>query len=159
MHQLLRVSPILVLVALAGCSTGPSSDVNLGPTLNQPNAALAQPALTPATSTPTVQVATAATALSDVTAFIDPTAIVKLSPKDKAEASSAQFNALTFGRPGAPRAWAGDSGATGNVLVGPYVRVNNIDCRDFTHTVTIAGMPYAKKGTACREADGTWTVS
>ena len=159
MHQLLRVSPLLVLVALAGCSTG-GSDVNLGPTLNQPNPALAQPALTPATSTPTVQVATASTAaMSDVTAYIDPTALGKLSAKDKAEASSAQFNALTFGRPGAPRAWAGDSGATGNVLVGPYVRVNNIDCRDFTHTVTIAGMPYAKKGTACREADGTWTVS
>ena len=105
-------------------------------------------------------VATASTAgLSDVTAFVDPTAIAKLSAKDKAEASSAQFNALTFGRPGAPRAWAGDSGATGNVLVGPYVRVNNIDCRDFTHTVTIAACPTRKKGTACREADGTWTVS
>jgi surface antigen len=159
MHQLLRVSPVLALIVLAGCSTG-GTDVNLGPTLNQPNAALAQPALTPPTSTPPVLVATASTAaMTDVAAYIDPTALGKLSAKDKAEASSAQFNALTFGRPGAPRAWAGDSGATGNVLVGPYVRVNNIDCRDFTHTVTIAGLPYAKKGTACREADGSWTVS
>ena len=34
------------LVALAGCSTGGRPTSTLGPTLNQPNAALAQPALT-----------------------------------------------------------------------------------------------------------------
>ena len=51
------------------------------------------------------------------------------------------------------------NGQTGAVTVGPYVRVNLIDCRDFTHTVTIAGQNFAKKGTACREADGSWTVS
>ena len=27
------------------------------------------------------------------------------------------------------------------------------------NTVTIAGQAYVKKGTACREADGSWTVS
>jgi surface antigen len=43
--------------------------------------------------------------------------------------------------------------------VGPYVRVNLIDCRDFTHTVTVGGQNYARKGTACREADGSWSVS
>ena len=47
----------------------------------------------------------------------------------------------------------------GAVTVGPYVRVNLIDCRDFTHTVTIGGQNFVKKGTACREADGSWTVS
>jgi len=45
------------------------------------------------------------------------------------------------------------------VVVGPYVRVNNIDCRDFTHTVTLAGGSFVKKGTACRDAAGTWTVA
>ena len=48
---------------------------------------------------------------------------------------------------------------TGAVTVGPYVRVNLIDCRDFTHTVTVSGQNYVKKGTACREADGTWNVA
>ena len=48
---------------------------------------------------------------------------------------------------------------SGAVTVGPYVRVNLIDCRDFTHTVTVGGQNYAKKGTACRETDGSWTVS
>ena len=159
MQQIFRVSPVLAMLVLAGCSMGPSSDVNLGPTLNQPNPALAQPMLTPASVPATTQVATAETAMSDVTTFLDAGVVGKLSAKEKAEAASAQFNALTFGRPGAPRAWAGDKGATGQVTVGPYVRVNNIDCRDFTHTVTVGGMPFAKQGTACREADGTWTVS
>ena len=57
------------------------------------------------------------------------------------------------------RNWTGDKGQSGSVAVGPYVRVNLIDCRDFTNTVTINGQSYVKKGTACREADGHWTVS
>ncbi len=165
MQNLLRLTPAflaqaLALVLVAGCSMGPSNDVAAGPTLNQPNPALAQqPAITPASLPTTTVAATAEVAMTDVTAFLEASVIGKLSIKEKSEASSAQFNALTFGRPGAPRSWAGDKGATGQVTVGPYVRVNNIDCRDFTHTVTIAGAPYAKKGTACREADGTWNVA
>ena len=41
----------------------------------------------------------------------------------------------------------------------PYVTVNNINCRDFTHTVTIGGTAVARKGTACREIGGTWSVA
>jgi surface antigen len=100
-----------------------------------------------------------ATAMTDVSAFVDPGAIAVMSAKSKSEASAAQFNALQFGRVGAPRNWVGDNGQSGSVLVGPYVRVNLIDCRDFTHTVTVSGQNYVKKGTACREADGRWTVS
>lgn len=159
MQQTVRTLPFLAVLFLAGCSMGPSSrDVALGPTIAPPNPALAQPAITPA-SVSAAPVQTASVGMSDVTAFIDGSVVSRLSGKDKSEASSAQFNALTFGRPGAPRSWAGDKGTSGSVTVGPYVRVNNIDCRDFTHTVTIDGAPFAKKGTACREADGTWTVS
>jgi surface antigen len=148
MQQIVRVAlPVFAMLLLAGCSMGPSSsDIALGPTLPQPNSQLAtQPTITPT--------------MNDVTAFLDASVIGKLSAKDKSEAASAQFNALTFGRPGAPRAWTGDKGVTGNVTVGPYVTVNNINCRDFTHTVSIAGTPVAKKGTACREIDGTWNVA
>ena len=160
MQLIVRALPLVLVLALAGCSFGPStSEVALGPTLNQPNPALATPQITPA-SVPSVQnVASAETALTDVTAYLDPGVIGKLSAKEKAEAASAQFNALTFGRPGAPRAWSGDKGAAGQVVVGPYVRVNNIDCRDFTHTVTLAGGTFARKGTACRDAAGSWSVA
>lgn len=132
-----------------------------GPTLAQPAVPDAgQLVSAPAEPVaPTTVAATSATAMNDVTAFIDAGVIGRLSAKDKAEAASAQYNALTFGRPGAPRSWTGDKGVTGQVTVGPYVRVNNIDCRDFTHTVTLSGGTFAKKGTACRDASGTWSVS
>jgi surface antigen len=100
-----------------------------------------------------------AASMTDVSSFIDPGALGQLSEKSKAQAAGAQFNALQFGRVGAPRNWVGDSGQSGAVTVGPYVRVNLIDCRDFTHTVTVGGQNFVKKGTACREADGSWTVS
>lgn len=161
MQQPVRALSVFAMLLLAGCSMGPSnSDIAVGPTLNQPNPALAaQPTITPASLPAAGAIQTAGTTMNDVTSFLDPSVVGKLSAKDKAEAASAQFNALTFGRPGAPRAWTGDKGTSGNVTVGPYVRVNNIDCRDFTHTVTIGGSPVAKKGTACREIDGTWSVA
>jgi surface antigen len=164
MQQIVRALPVLAMLLLAGCSMGPSnSDIALGPTLPQPNSTLGTLG-TPATITPVSAPAPGAiqsanTTMNDVTAFLDASVLGQLSAKDKSEAASAQFNALTFGRPGAPRAWTGDKGTSGNVTVGPYVRVNNIDCRDFTHTVTIAGTPHARKGTACREVDGTWSVA
>jgi surface antigen len=112
-----------------------------------------------ATTAPAPQATAAAAAFTDLSAYVDAGALAKLSGKSKAEASSAQFNALQFGRVGAPRSWTGDSGATGQVTVGPFIRVNLVECRDFTHAVTIGGVTFSKKGTACREADGSWTVS
>ena len=154
-----RALPVLAMLLLAGCSMGPStSDVAVGPTLPQPNSALATgPVITPASLPTAAQPTTVA--MNDVSAFVDTSIVSQMSARDKSEAASAQFNALTFGRPGAPRTWNGDKGVTGSVTVGPYVRVNNIDCRDFTHTVTIGGAPHARKGTACRDTAGTWSVS
>ncbi len=97
-------------------------------------------------------------AKTNIIDFIDAGAANKLSKKEIAEATSAQYYALQFGRVGAPRLWQGESGASGRVLVGPYVRVNSLDCRQFTHIVTIKNKAYEKKGTACREADGSWSV-
>ncbi|MBN9310676.1 MAG: hypothetical protein J0I99_19395 [Devosia sp.] len=161
MQLTVRALPVLAMLLLAGCSSSPTtSNLATGPTLPQPNSALAaQPALMPAALPTTTAVQPSTVAMNDVTSFVDGTIVAQLSAKDKSEAASAQFNALTFGRPGAPRAWSGDKGVTGSVTVGPYVRVNNIDCRDFTHTVTIGGAPHARKGTACRDATGNWSVA
>ncbi len=100
----------------------------------------------------------AAIGASDIGDFIDAQAAVKLTNKERSEAASAQFYALQFGRVGAPRVWQGDSGASGRVSVGPYVRVNSLDCRQFTHVVTIKELSYEKQGTACREVDGSWDI-
>jgi surface antigen len=152
MQQILRALPFLGVLVLAGCATGPSTQYAQGPTL-APQTTMQTAAL----PSPAQQIASAQS-LIDVSAFIDATAIPKMSENDRAQAAGAQFNGLQFSRPGAPRAWQGDKGTSGNVMVGPYVRVNNIDCRDFTHTVKIGGQDFAKKGTACREADGRWSV-
>lgn len=162
MQQIVRAVPLFAMLLLAGCGTmGNSSDVALGPVLPAPNSQLGTtPAITPA-SVPApgaIQTASAST-MNDVSAFLDGSVLGQLSARDKSEAASAQFNALTFGRPGAPRTWVGDKGVSGSVTVGPYVTVNNTNCRDFTHTVTIAGTPHARKGTACREVDNTWSVA
>ncbi|WP_338722975.1 hypothetical protein [Devosia sp. XK-2] len=143
--------PIFAL-ALAACSSTGTTRVVQAPVVAQPM--VTQP-LVP-TSAQTVQTAKLTTSIAN--GFVDPAALALMSAKDSNEANSAQFYALQFGRPGAPRQWAGDKGTTGSVAVGPYVRVNNLDCRDFTHTVKVGGTDYVKKGTACREVNGNWNV-
>lgn len=142
----------LFALALAGCSSIGTQQMGQAPVATQP--VVVQP-LVP-TSAQTVQQARLTTSIAN--GFVDPAALARMSAKDSSEANSAQFYALQFGRPGAPRQWAGDSGTTGSVAVGPYVRVNNLDCRDFTHTVKIGGTDYVRKGTACREQNGNWSV-
>ncbi len=143
--------PILALALTACSSTGTTRGAQV-PVTPQPVAT--QP-LVP-TSAQTVQTAKLTTSIAN--GFVDPAALALMTAKDSNEANSAQFYALQFGRPGAPRQWAGDQGTTGSVAVGPYVRVNNLDCRDFTHTVKVGGTDYIKKGTACREQNGNWNV-
>ena len=143
--------PLLAL-ALAGCSSTGTGRVAQAPVVAQP--VIAQPMVP--TSAQTVQTARLTTSIAN--GFVDPAALALMTAKDSNEANSAQFYALQFGRPGAPRQWAGDKGTTGSVAVGPYVRVNNLDCRDFTHTVKLNGTDYVKKGTACREQNGNWNV-
>ncbi|HWA42630.1 MAG TPA: hypothetical protein VHA10_05425 [Hypericibacter adhaerens] len=154
MQQITRALLVLPALALAACATSPTV-TNFGQA--GPATTLA-PADQMTLEQPAQTISNAA-AITDASAFVDPAAYAQLSQKSKSEVASAQFNALQFGRVGAPRLWQGDGGQSGSITVGPYVRVNLIDCRDFTNTVTIKGQSFIKKGTACREADGSWSVS
>jgi surface antigen len=154
MQTILRALPLFALVLLAGCASSGSMNSNLGPTLAQPGPVATAPVLTGPAPSDSIKVAQAGT---DVTNFLDPAAARLLTAAGRDQASAAQFNALQFGRPGAPRAWS-DGGTTGSVVVGPPVNVNSLYCRDFTHTVTASGQTYTRKGLACRELDGTWKV-
>ena len=146
----LFATPLLVLTLAACSSTGPTQVVQ---------APVAAPVVArPLVASPAQTTQQALLTTSVANGFVDAAALAAMTAKDSAEANSAQFYALQFGRPGAPRHWAGDKGTTGTVAVGPYVRVNNLDCRDFTHTVKANGQDYVKKGTACREQNGNWTV-
>ncbi|NOZ32795.1 MAG: hypothetical protein GXP01_06935 [Alphaproteobacteria bacterium] len=136
---------MLLLLFLAGCAgldTGPSAYAPLT-------------AATPGAASVTPPPEFAATTILD---FLSTDATALMSDKEKTEAASAQYFALQFGRPGAPRRWQGDVGASGNVTVGPFVRVNDLDCRDFSHVVAIEGQEFINSGTACREESGQWQV-
>lgn len=158
MPLLLKLSPLVATLVLAGCAAD-NTNYAQRPMLTGPSvAAPTMPTATPAQPSPADRVAMAASSTADVSPYIDAGAISQMSTVDKTQASNAQYYALQFGRPGAPRNWAGDSGATGSVVVGPFVTVNSLDCRDFTHTVKISGASFVRQGTACREPDGSWSV-
>jgi len=161
MSPFLRAAGVAALLAVAGCSTNDSSNYSQEPMLGTtpPPADYSgsldtNQALTP----PPAQVASAGVQNLDISTFTDPTGGSLMSPTDRAQAASAQYYALQFGRVGAARTWAGDKGHSGSISVGPFVKVNNNDCRDFTNIVNIDSRSYTKRGTACRGAGGTWTV-
>ena len=153
MNRFAILATPLLAMTLAACSSTGTTQVVQAPVVTAAPVFAAPLVASPAQTT---QQALATTSVSN--GFVDPAALSRMSTTDSAAANTAQFYALQFGRPGAPRQWAGDKGTTGTVAVGPYVRVNNLDCRDFTHTVKLSGQEFVKKGTACREQNGNWAV-
>lgn len=167
--RILNLVTVVVIAALvlSGCArmgasttTRAASSGGLLGSSAAPNATVAPAQTTQqmATANPAA-VTTAARSSTNIGGFVDTQVAGSLSEKEKSEAASAQFYALQFGRPGAPRMWQGDKGASGEVRVGPYVRVNQLDCREFTHVVTTDAGEFSKTGMACREADGRWSVT
>lgn len=163
-HLFARTAHVSVLLvaslALAGCA-GSSL---LGTRGNVPVSILGQGASsTPPANTgsnSTVATVKPSTRFSTATIlnFLNPGVADKLGEPEKVKAAEAQFFALQFGRPGVPRRWVSENEAKGAVTVGPFVTINDLNCRDFSHEVTISGQIYASKGTACREADAQWQV-
>lgn len=80
-----------------------------------------------------------------------------LDDRDRQRAEQAEFEALDSGRPGSPVVWSGGrEGYRGEVVPGPRYRVNNYDCRDYTHRIWTGGEPQVARGTACRQDNGAW---
>jgi surface antigen len=153
MTALLRILPAVILLLLAGCTSSAPRQVSSGPIVTQP---LVQQ---PATLPPREQTQMAM-AMTDVSAFLDPAAMRLIGEGARTQATAAQFNALEYGRPGAPRDWQGGDGtSSGRVTVGPDLNVNNLRCRNFTHTVTVSGKAYVRAGQACREPAAGWMVT
>lgn len=155
MTTFLRTLPIVAVFALAGCtSAAPTRQFATAPAVMQPTI-VEQP-----TTLPPREQTQIAMAMTDVSAFIAPEAMRLLGSGARGQAAGAQFNALEYGRPGAPRDWqGGDSASSGRVTVGPDLAVNNLRCRNFTHTVTISGTVYTRTGQACREPTAGWIVT
>jgi len=82
-----------------------------------------------------------------------------MDDEDKQRAYAAQVQALESGRSGAAVPWRNpDSGRYGSVVPGPAYQSNGLQCRQYTHTIYIDGRPQVARGSACRNADGTWTA-
>src|SRR5687768_12845724 len=105
MTSLIRILPVVSMLALAGCySSGPGPSAT-GPIVTQP--LVGQPAQLPPREQTQMAIA-----MTDVSAFVDPAAIGLLGANARTQATAAQFNALEYGRPGAPRDWQGGDGVS-----------------------------------------------
>lgn len=78
-----------------------------------------------------------------------------LDERDRMYAREAEYEALEQGR-AVP--WRnGDSGRYGEVVPRRSYTRSGRSCREFEHTVYIAGRPETMVGEACRNPDGTWS--
>jgi surface antigen len=81
-----------------------------------------------------------------------------LDVRDRQLAQQAEMDAWERGQSGRPVRWRNpENGRYGEVIPEAPYRRGSIDCRDYVHRVYIDGRPQAMRGTACRNADGTWT--
>ncbi|MEM9278692.1 MAG: glycine zipper 2TM domain-containing protein [Pseudomonadota bacterium] len=80
-----------------------------------------------------------------------------LDQGSRQSALQAEYNALERGAPGQPVRWQGNNGTYGQVVPQQTYQVGSQNCRRYTHTIFIDGSPQQATGTACRNADGTWT--
>lgn len=80
-----------------------------------------------------------------------------LDDRARQRAEQAEYQALEYGRAGSPIDWQADRGGfRGEVTPGPRYRVNTYDCRDYSHKIWAGGDPQSARGTACRQAGGSW---
>ena len=71
---------------------------------------------------------------------------------------NAEYRALEYGENGVGVDWTGHNSVAGAVVPGPRYRVNDYDCRQFTHTVVLRGTTESARATACRGNDGMWRL-
>lgn len=82
----------------------------------------------------------------------------QLRPADRQKALEAEYKALEYANAGKPVNWQSSTGsASGEVVAATPYQVGSQNCRQYTHSYTIAGAPQTSRGTACRNADGSWT--
>ncbi|MDX8470060.1 hypothetical protein RFM26_30750 [Mesorhizobium sp. VK23B] len=81
-----------------------------------------------------------------------------LSDAEKRKGLEAEYKALEYNASGQKVTWKGDSSTHyGEVVAAQPYRVGSQDCRQYTHTVYTSGAGVTARGTACRNADGSWT--
>jgi surface antigen len=79
----------------------------------------------------------------------------ELSERDKQVAFDAQIAALDSGQ---KRSWRGSKGLFGYVETGAETSRAEGLCREYTHTIYLAGRPQSGKGLACKTREGEWQM-
>jgi len=81
-----------------------------------------------------------------------------LDERERRSALEAEYRALEYTQSGQPVVWQGSQqGRSGQVIAAQPYRVGSQDCRQYSQTVYISGQSRTARGTACRNADGSWT--
>ena len=81
-----------------------------------------------------------------------------LGRADLRRALEAEYRALEYSSAGQVVPWSGGSaGLRGEVVAYQPYRVGSQDCRQYAHSVYAAATPQTVRGTACRNADGSWS--
>jgi surface antigen len=83
-----------------------------------------------------------------------------LNDEDRRLAYEAQLAALDRGAPGAPVPWRNPvSGHYGNIVAGPAYSQKGLQCRGFSHTITVNSDLKTARGTACHSPEGAWAAA
>lgn len=81
-----------------------------------------------------------------------------LSKPVRKQALEAEYKALEYTDAGKSVDWASPKGdASGSVTPGQPYQVGSQNCRQYSHSFTINGVPQTARGSACRNSDGSWT--
>lgn len=81
-----------------------------------------------------------------------------LNASEKRHALEAEYQALEVTPSGQKVLWTGKGpGRRGEVVAAQPYRVGSQDCRQYSQTVFTEGGSQTARGSACRNADGSWT--
>ena len=140
----IRVALVSALMAVSGCTTlsrgGPATPVSL-----------------PAENNSGGKVATGIVSAMNG-GLVGGSVGSGLSDAEKRKGLEAEYKALEYTASGQKVTWKSDSSTHyGEVIAAPPYRVGSQDCRQYTHTIYTGTSGVTARGTACRNADGSWT--
>jgi surface antigen len=143
----IRLALVSLVVAVSGCGTlGNGGGPNVTVT-------------TPPSATPPSGAKVAATIISAMGGGLIGGSIgAGLSEAEKRSGLEAEYRALEYTASGQRVTWKSDRSAHhGEVVAAQPYRVGSQDCRQYTHTVFTGTAGVTARGTACRNANGSWT--
>lgn len=93
-------------------------------------------------------------------AYLGSQAGQSLDRADRVYAERAAQQGLESKQSGTPSTWVNpDTGHAGALKpLNTYRSADGLHCRDYEQTITVDGRSEVARGTACREADGTWRI-